>query len=209
MAHIKWIKGNAKLKKTGTIGFGIPALKSKSGFKTCPMAGKCAAVCYARQGAYTWPSTINAREFNLEMARRKDFADLAIDDLGRMRKVKTVRVHDSGDFFNQTYVDAWAKIARAFPGILFYAYTKSLHLDFSDMPENFKITQSEGGKLDDQIDKSKPHSRIFSTDSDRLAAGYIDGNESDRPAMEGEIKIGLVYHGTRNLTDKQKEQFAA
>ena len=75
-------------------------------------------------------------------------------------------------------------------------------------PENFRITFSEGGKMDHLLDKELPHSRIFSTVAARVAAGYVDGNKSDLPAMNGEQKIGLVYHGTRKMTDAQVKAFA-
>lgn len=205
--NLKWAENNSKLKKDGIIGFGIPAYKSKEGFKTCPKAGACAAVCYAQQGAYLWSPAKNAREFNLKIVRGKDFAKLAIEDLHRIRKDK-VRVHDSGDFFNQTYLNAWFEIARAHPQKLFYAYTKSIHLDFSKQPKNFKITQSEGGTMDKHINRRKSHSRIFSTVEAREKAGYVDGNKNDFPAIEGKRKIGLVYHGTKKMTDKQIKHFS-
>lgn len=91
-----------------------------------------------------------------------------------------VRIHDSGDFFSQDYLDAWKAIAAAFPSVIFYAYTKSLHLDIeTDKPLNLRITQSLGGKYDERINLERSHSRIFSTDADRIAAGYVDGNVND------------------------------
>jgi hypothetical protein len=51
------------------------------------------------------------------------------------------------------------------------------------------------------------HSRIFSSHSARKRAGYIDGNLSDIPAIQGKVKIGLVYHGNRGMTDAQKKFF--
>lgn len=206
---IKWVKGNRKLAKLATVGFGIPAFRSLDGFKTCPMAGKCAGVCYARQATYTWPATVAAREHNLELVRfhLAEFVAQAIADLSRS-KAETVRVHDSGDFFSQEYLDAWFTIARETPGKVFYAYTKSLHLDFSGKPENFRIVQSEGGLLDGKIDKNFPHSRIFATNEGREEAGYVDGNINDSPAINGEVKIGLTYHGAKNLTESQALAFA-
>jgi hypothetical protein len=65
-----------------------------------------------------------------------------------------------------------------------------------------------GGKLDHMIDPTKPHSRIFATDEARITAGYIDGNANDSPAQRGEINIGLVYHGGKNLTEVQLKTFA-
>ena len=68
--------------------------------------------------------------------------------------------------------------------------------------------QSLGGKYDDRVNLDRPHSRIFSDDNARVAAGYVDGNVDDMPAINGDIKIGLVYHGTKNLTPAQKDFFS-
>lgn len=124
-----------------------------------------------------------------------------------VNSVQTIRVHDSGDFFSQEYLDIWLRTILKYPEMLFYCYTKSLHLDWSHKPDNFTVVQSCGGKLDHLIDLEKPHSRIFATNEDRVRAGYVDGNVDDGPAMRGEIKIGLVYHGQRNLTTSQKQTF--
>jgi hypothetical protein len=202
--NLKWSKNNTKLKKTDTISFNLPAFKSEDGFKVCPKAGACATLCYARQGHYVVPVVSKAREFNLKIVRGnlRTFIRMAIEDLSRVKN-KTVRVHDSGDFFSQDYLDSWLTIAKVFPKKKFYAYTKSLHLDFSRRPDNFQIVQSVGGLMDDAIDPTKSHSRIFATHKDRKDAGYINGNLSDAPAIKGERAIGLVYHGTKNLKEGQ------
>jgi nitrate reductase NapAB chaperone NapD len=36
----------------------------------------------------------------------------------------------------------------------------------------------------------------------------VDGSHSDAPAIEGLVNIGLVYHGTREMTDAQKKYFS-
>jgi len=213
----KWNK-NKKLQKTqGTgayniMGFGIPAdhdFTDENLVKrnTCPGALACRAVCYAKQGGYLWPASIAARAHNLALSQNPNFVALMIEDLARFRKVDTVRVHDSGDFYSQGYFDAWCWIARAFPNITFYAYTKSLDLDLSGAPHNFRVTQSLGGKFDGLVNLGKPHSRIFTSHEDRTAADYVDGNLTDAYAIEGETRIGLVYHGNKGLTDAQKKFF--
>lgn len=214
---LKWTTGNAKLIKTGgkgeyhIVGFGIPAdtdfeFQGRK-LNTCPGASACRAVCYAKQGSYTWNVVKNARKANLENSVKPAFVQWAISDLSRMRKVNTVRIHDSGDFYSQQYFDAWCQIARALPNLTFYAYTKSLHLDLTQAPKNLRITQSLGGLHDKRLNLTRPHSRIFATHADRKRAGYVDGNDSDIPAIEGEKNIGLVYHGTRNLTEAQARFF--
>jgi len=202
--NLKWSFNNSKLKKTNTVSFNLPAFRSADGFTVCPKAGGCATVCYARQGYYVMPSVAATREFNLGIIRKslKDFRAKAIADLKQIKQT-SIRLHDSGDFFNQAYLNVWIKLAELFPEKKFYAYTKSLHLNFNGVPSNLQIIQSAGGIMDKDIDLTKSHSRIFATDSDRIAAGYIDGNINDSPAINGELKIGLVYHGSKNLKKGQ------
>lgn len=204
---LKWSFGNRKVSKLDAVSFGIPAYQSENGFKTCPAAGACAAVCYARQGAYTWPNTKAAREYNLDQTKAADFAVKAIADLKKIKQ-SIIRIHDSGDFYSQKYLNSWVEIAKAYPEKTFYAYTKSLNLDFSSIPPNFKLVQSEGGIFDHLLDKTKARSRIFSSDKARIDAGYVDGNENDLPAINGEQNIGLVYHGTKKLTEAQLTYFS-
>lgn len=69
---------------------------------------------------------------------------------------KIVRIHVSGDFFSQTYFDAWLQVAKNNPSILFYAYTKALPLlvkRLNDIPNNFRLTASYGGTHDHLISK--------------------------------------------------------
>lgn len=203
--NLKWSFGNSKLAKTDTVSFNIPAFRSADGFATCPKAGACATLCYARQGYYVMPQVAATREFNLGIVRGdlEKFKTLALEDLKKIKNT-SVRVHDSGDFFSQEYLDAWFQIAKSFPEKKFYAYTKSLHLDRSKSPDNFQIVQSVGGLMDAEINTGESHSRIFSTHYQRKKAGYVDGNINDQPAIDGAIRIGLVYHGSKNLKIGQK-----
>lgn len=204
--------GNSKLAKDGIASYNIPALKDSTGFATCPNAGICAGLCYARQGRYHTPSVQAPREANVALLRdceaNGDYApfinamQVALEALPR--RFKRVRIHDSGDFFSASYLEAWLEIAAANPGVEFYAYTKMIRLLAGyDLPANLRIVQSVGGLEDDAIDLARPHSRIFSSSEALLAAGYIDGTKSDAPAYGGEVRIGLIYHGTRKLTGRQ------
>lgn len=67
-----------------------------------------------------------------------------------------VRIHESGDFWHENYMKAWILTAIDRPQQTFYAYTKSLNmwLNLHElMPNNFKLTASYGGILDDMISK--------------------------------------------------------
>lgn len=216
--NLKWTEGNSKLVKSSgesyrIVGFGIPADFNFDGGNTCPGASSCRGVCYAKQGRYVMAGVKNARMHNLHAFLTltvAGFVSAVNEDLKRLsRRFNVVRIHDSGDFFSQNYLNAWKEIARANPSVIFYAYTKSHHLDIADnLPNNLRIIQSLGGKYDRKVNLSLPHARIFASDADRVKAGYVDGNVNDIPAIEGVRNIGLVYHGVRKLTDAQKSFFA-
>jgi len=217
---IKWTTGNTKLAKENDrgyniLGFGIPAdyvFVDKQGAtcNTCPGACACKGVCYAKQGRYNMPNVRDARVRNLTESLGDTFVLDATDDLRyyKRRGYNVIRLHDSGDFYSQEYLDKWAAIAHNHPDLIFYAYTKNLLLTFDAVPANLRIVQSLGGLYDKLVNLEKPHSRIFSSDMARIMAGYVDGNTNDIPAIEGVIRIGLVYHGVRKLTVAQNNFFA-
>ena len=108
--------GNSKLEKTGkALGRRIVAfnLPPDHGFtvdgtelNTCPGALACRAVCYAKQGRLAMPAAVKVRMSNLAASLAATFVAeflVALD----ASKANTVRVHDSGDFYSQTYLDAF------------------------------------------------------------------------------------------------------
>lgn len=211
--------GNSKLVKTSGEGeykilsFGIPAdydvILMGARINTCPGAQACRGVCYAKQGRYMMPNVRNAKLNNLRASVLPNFVDNMVAAISERRSYNTVRIHDAGDFYSQEYYNRWCDIARRLPKIIFYAYTKTVTLDlYSNKPENFRLIQSLGGKHDSLVDMSRPHSRIFSNDDARVAAGYVDGNVNDLPAIEGATRIGLVYHGVKKLTLPQVKFFS-
>ncbi len=184
-------------------------------YTVCPGAGECFNICYAQQGTFRFKGSKKVRTLNhqaLLILYFRGGVDSVVESLDKQiknlsKKVAVVRLHDSGDFFKKWYIEAWLKVIERNPEILFYCYTKS-HPMFAGMPipPNFRITSSYGGIWDDKI--SGPSANILSTVDDRIRGGYVDGNESDMPAILGVHNIGLVYHGGRNLTDEQKTTFS-
>ena len=197
------------------VSFNLPAggyeVDNKS-YITCPGADACLALCYARQGTFLFKGSKRVRIDNHQLLLTThvthglqgviDILDEAVKKV--TKTVAVIRLHDSGDFFKKWYVQAWVEVIKRHPNILFYAYTKSFPMFKGiDLPSNFRVTYSFGGKWDKKIDG--PNSRIFPTLDDRIKAGYVDGNDSDMPAILGEHNIGLVYHGVKNPTDEQFE----
>lgn len=131
-------KGNRKLPADIAI-FNLPHMV------TCPGAtAECKKYCYAKKAEALYKDSLPFRYRNWELAKSDKFVDEAVASLSRMRRLRAVRIHESGDFFNQKYLDKWVEIAKKFPDVIFTAYTKSLHLDFKKAKrlKNFVIFAS-------------------------------------------------------------------
>lgn len=214
----KLLTQNKKMSKSSTdnrivFNFSIPALFGELNgekFTTCPKAKQCASGCYARQGAYIWSNVRKRHNANLAATMQDSFQDNMIAEIEliernakRRSKQVYVRVHDAGDFYSKQYAQKWMDIAKAMPSVQFYAYTKSLNLfrgpSGVKMPKNFTVIFSQGGKLDATIDTaSERHSRVFETEESLLKAGYINASTDDLLALTDNIKVGLIYHGTKS-----------
>lgn len=191
--------GNTKLKKDGIWSWNlIPILH-------CPMAGACKSYCYATVGQQAFRSGVLRRARAFLATQQADFVPRMIQEVARAVKkgAKAIRIHDSGDFYSLEYLLNWFLIARAFPGVKFYAYTKMVPLvqqttNAGLVPSNFRLIQSLGGLADSRIDRKLPHSRIFGNLVDLTAAGYMDASESDAPAaFSNSPLVGLVIHGAK------------
>ena len=134
---IKVSFGNRKLPKN-TLIFNIPARA------TCPgRTALCSTACYALKAERLYKAVLPARQGNFEATREPYFALNMIEIIINYKhQIKQVRIHESGDFYNQKYLENWYTIARDFPGLIFYAYTKSFHLNFSKKPNNLILISS-------------------------------------------------------------------
>jgi hypothetical protein len=74
---MKLLTQNSELKPHGIWNFSIPAwftrLDDGTVFKTCPNAGGCAKVCYARNGSYLFSNVQAAHRRNLQFILDKPF----------------------------------------------------------------------------------------------------------------------------------------
>lgn len=207
---------NSKMRKSGgdkyaIFNFGIPAYQSKTGIKTCPLAGQCAKGCYAQAGAYVWSNVAQAFEARLELAETAKFVPSMNQAIATKLKTANkkgqqlvIRIHDSGDFYSLEYTLKWFDIMTNNPDVLFYAYTKSVPMfnrlrKQGKVPNNFVLLYSEGGLADNQIKEGDRHSRVFSSLEELQAAGYDDASNDDKVAFLSESgKVGLVYHGVKS-----------
>ena len=115
--------GNAKL--NNTLVFNLPASNEVCG-RICPS-------CYAIKAQRIYPNVLPYRNRMLAASQQPDFVQRISNDINNCRKpFKYIRIHESGDFNSQPYIDSWAAIAKSFPQYIFYAYTKRLsEFDFT------------------------------------------------------------------------------
>jgi hypothetical protein len=106
---------------------------------TCPGKTRlCAEVCYAKKSQRMYKSARLKRESNLVQSRQKGFAARMIKEI-TTRKFTHVRFHESGDAYNQPYLDKLFEVCRSKPDVRFLMYTKSFHLNWVDRPANLIV----------------------------------------------------------------------
>ena len=209
-SNLHFSTGNAKLSTRIAI-FDLPA-----GW-TCPQADKCLCKanpitgcvtdgpntqfrCYAASLECVFKYTRHNRWQNFTLLKKagsvENMANLIQHNLPK--DIGFVRVHSSGDFFNERYFLAWLNVALNNPVVVFYGYTKTL--DFlvkykKYIPSNFRFTASKGGKLDHLIAKHhlKYAEVVFSVKEAADKGLEIDHNDSH--AISGNDSFALLLHG--------------
>lgn len=209
--------GNAKLNK-GTVIFSLPA-----GF-TCPGALDCLSMavigdngkrtikdgeftkfrCFAASSEVQYDACYNNRQNNFKTivhALREGNCAVVINEAlqkARKKSTKLVRIHESGDFFNAAYLQAWLMVALHNPDLKFYCYSKNLPLFVGlELPSNFYFTASYGGKFDYLIDEGvfPRYAKVFMSEADAIAAGYKVDIQDQSCFEDG--PFALLVHGTQ------------
>lgn len=206
---LKFQRGNAKLGRD-IFTFSLPAGHS------CPFANECLSKadkitgkltdgpdtkfrCFAASAEAVYPAVRAARWYNFDMLRKLDTdqaANLILESLPARAGI--VRIHVSGDFFNEAYFMAWVHVAKGRPSVTFYAYTKSLTYwvnHIKEVPGNFILNASEGGKLDAQISLHglKFAKVVYSPEEAKKLKLKID--HTDEAAYKTKQSFALLIHG--------------
>ena len=223
---LKMSKGNKKLHKT----MGIISLPAGL---TCPGANSCKAfvtikgekrilnrgdeslfTCFAASEELRYPNVYNSRRYNYNLINKfvvkKDVDGLSnlINDslLANKKNIDKFRIHESGDFYNPLYLEAWLNVAKFNKDIKFYCYSKSLKYFLEVLlPNNFYLTASYGGKYDYLIDEgyfTRYSKVIFSEDEAKQLGLEIDKDDSlcfqDKP-------FALLLHGLQEKNTASAE----
>ena len=111
--------------------FGLPAGKNFS----CPGATSvCESVCYAGKLEKLFPTVKKNLLHNWELLRNADTDTMLtllnemiaefVADCNKKDAPKLFRIHWDGDFFNDTYTNAWKTVITNHPEIQFWVYTR-------------------------------------------------------------------------------------
>jgi hypothetical protein len=123
---------------------------------TCPGSTEyCRKYCYALKSEQLFPSVKAKRENNLALTKSPDFVETLSKEIASVTFIKYVRIHESGDFYSQEYLNNWFKICKKFPEKTFLAFTKCFHLDFSKKPKNLNLYFSVWADTDTSKIKNK------------------------------------------------------
>ncbi|GAA3012555.1 GP88 family protein [Actinokineospora diospyrosa] len=195
---------NRRLRAIGVHNWTLPAwagrLPDGRTYNTCPSAGVCRQVCYARHGTYTWPVVRARHQANLALLLDDlpGWEARMIAELGHRRFAAGawVRIHDSGDFFSDDYLTAWLRVCRARPAVTFYTYTKEIdrfrRLVEPDPPPNLRWAYSLGGTQDAAIDLDADRvADVFPDEAAITDAGWHSQSSSDLHAVQGPRLVGI------------------
>lgn len=212
MEKLRFQKGNAKLEKN-ILTFSLPAGHS------CPFAYECQASadrhtgkitdgkfqrfrCFSASAEALYVPTRVSRWKNFDLLRaqktKEGMYNLIMESLPK--KVQIVRVHVSGDFFNQDYFDAWMQVAENLKHIKFYAYTKSVNYWMArkdSIPDNFELTASMGGAGDKVVTLNNlKNARVVFTQEEAMELKLEIDHDDSHAYNKGE-SFALLIHGTQ------------
>lgn len=173
--------------------------------------------CFAASQEAQYPGLRNKRWRNLDLLKQaggaKEQAELILRSLKYFEQTKRpigiFRIHSSGDFFDQPYFDAWLNVIKHRTDILFYAYTKSLPYwkeRMGEIPKNFNLIASEGGKNDYMIDQNKFRKAVILPDMDAAKKRKLSIDVNDFLAAFDKGDFGMLLHGTQGVKGGMNKQ---
>ena len=116
--------------------FSLPAEKSCRG-----STEHCRKYCYAKKAERRFSKVLPRRNINFKLTKKRKFVKNMVNLL-IWKSSEYIRIHESGDFYNQKYLNKWIKVCKMLPNKTFLAYTQSYDLDYSKKPSNMIVYYS-------------------------------------------------------------------
>ena len=179
--------------KTPTIAntFGLPAGKAYS----CPGATSvCESVCYAGKLEKVFPTVKKNLLHNWELLKDADLDTMEallteminefIVDCEKRNAKMLFRIHWDGDFFNDTYTQAWKNVILNNTSIQFWVYTrvKSAALILKDIDNLSLYYSTDSDNVKTGVDLKNTHGIRLAY----LAKNFATG-QADMKAMIGKV----------------------
>lgn len=178
------VQGNEKL------GSGIFAFNITPGL-TCPGAtDACSKVCYARRYMRQYENAKTASDQRYTASQLPEFVDGMTAEI-HQRGATVVRVHSSGDFYSNAYINDWIKIVKACPQTAFYTYTRSWRVK-SMLSALQRLRRLPNMQLWWSID-------AFAQNAPEGLCAYLSLDDKDKPP-EG---VSLVFRNNRQTLVKR------
>jgi hypothetical protein len=106
---------------------------------TCPNATElCKKYCYAKKAERAYANAYMSRMTNTFDSLKATFVNSVSVEI-KSKSPKYIRIHESGDFYSQEYLDKWFIICRKFPSVKFLAYSQMYNLNWKVKPKNMVI----------------------------------------------------------------------
>lgn len=174
--------------------------------------------CYSASAEVQYEDAREIRWRNYDLLRECNndipkMTKLIVDSLKRSIHKEGVfglfRIHADGDFFTQSYFDAWLEAVKEFPNVNFYAYTKSLAFwirRINAIPSNLNLIASYGGKFDDLIEKHNLRNAVVvdTVEEAKRLRRRIDVDDS--LAYGSKENFALLLHGTQKEGSERGKQ---
>lgn len=153
--------------KTACFSFDLPSKQS------CPGKTKlCSSKCYAFLLEKIYPDVAKKYERNFALSQANDFVGYMIENIPQGCEF---RIHVSGDFYSEEYIDKWIEIVKARKDVIFYGYTRSWRTSlwskiqalnaFSNVNINLSL-DDETGKPD--VENADKYRWCFLTEDDNV-----------------------------------------
>lgn len=218
---LKFSRGNAKLDKLESVIGGQVWTFSMLAGVACPQAKECKSQvvfntegkariqdgkhtkfrCFSASQEVLFPALYKARKHNLDsilLCQNNKDRIVELISLSLPKKAKAIRIHVSGDFITQNYFDAWCEVAKMYPDMIFYAYTKSLPFwvkRLGTLPNNFILTASYGGNRDDLIGEYNLRSALVVENEEEANKLGLKVDHDDSIAISNGPSFALTIHG--------------
>lgn len=166
--------------------------------------------CFSATQELAFKPTRLQRQHNFEQLRlcRTEAEMVALIQESMPPRMVVLRLHIGGDFYSQTYFNAWMTVVASRPKLKVYAYTKSIpfwlrYINVNKaLPKNMTLVASRGGKFDDLIQPWMRTAEIV-MHPDEAAEKGLKIDHDDMLARQGKTNFALLLHGVQPVGTPQ------